>query len=180
VNLILKNFIFLNNKEQNNILEIRNSDEVRINMKVKDIISLNNHLSWIKNLQNDKNNIYYAIILNNIIIGAIYINNIQFDEKTSWGIYLQNKTNPLISAITTYLFLDKIFNEIDVKILKLEVAKDNISAYKFDLSFGFEEYDTINNYIQMSINNIKWNNHKNIGYMKVLEKKIKKIEYKFI
>jgi UDP-4-amino-4,6-dideoxy-N-acetyl-beta-L-altrosamine N-acetyltransferase len=179
MNIIFKKFQNLDKFEHINLLKIRNSNNVRINTKSKKIILWKDHINWIKTLQ--ANNQYYAIYYNNEIIGSISILNIDDIKKEClWGIYCKENIHPILSSVCTYIIIDKIFNELNIKILILEVEKTNTQAYKFDLSFGFEEYDTINNYIQMSINNIKWNNHKNIGYMKVLQKKIKKIEYKFI
>jgi len=181
VNIIFKNFINLNNEEKINILDIRNTDKIRINMKSNHIISTNIHINWIEKLKEDKNNIYYAIIYKDKICGAIYINDINLEDKTSsWGLYFKQDINPILSSLCTYIIIDKILNEMNIQRLTLEVEKTNIQAYKFDLSFGFEIYDTINNYFLMDITKQKWEKNKNIAYIKLLEKKVNKIQYKFV
>ncbi|WP_121628149.1 UDP-4-amino-4,6-dideoxy-N-acetyl-beta-L-altrosamine N-acetyltransferase [Poseidonibacter antarcticus] len=185
MNLIFKNFTELNYEEQIAILDIRNSDHVRLNMKSSEIIGIEDHIQWIEKLRLDKHNIYYSVFYNEEIVGAIYITAINSEKKKStWGLYFKEKTNPFISSISTYLLIDKVFNFYHLNILNLEVNKKNNAAYQFDLSFGFEVIDETKEdheqYYLMSISKEKWNKYSNTSMMKLLNNKIKKINYKFI
>ena len=179
MNIVFKNFISLKENEHIELLKIRNSTKVRLNTKSKEIIDLESHLLWVDNLKTDILNHYYAIYDGEIIVGSISILDIN-KKECSWGLYFKENINPMLSSLCTYILIDKILNEMDIQRLTLEVGKENISAYKFDLSFGFEVYDTINNYFHMDMIKQKWNENKHIGYMKLLEKKVNKIQYKFI
>ena len=66
--------------------------------------------------------------------------------------------------MSTYLILDKIFNEMNIKRINLEVNKLNSFAYKFDLSFGFKIYheyeENKTEYHLMSMDKEYWYKHK--------------------
>jgi len=180
-----KNYILLSSDEHIHILQIRNSDHVRHNMNNKHIINIKEHLDWLENLKEDTKNIYYAVFVDGIILGAVYITDINHVEETcTWGLYFENDTNPLIPSYSTYFLIERVFNTLKMKRLNLEVSKLNTKAYKFDLSFGFQVYDEIENdygkYYLMYITNIQWKQSKNVGLLKILTKKLEKVQYNFI
>jgi len=184
MNLVYKNFVELTHEEHLSILKIRNSDYVRFNMKTDRTIQINEHLQWIDKLKKDKLNIYYAVINENIIVGAIYITDIDFKKKEStWGLYFKEKTNPLISSVSAYILIDRVFNFYDLERLNLEVNKKNNAAYKFDLTLGFAIYDKkkeeTEEYYLMYILKNTWNNISNNNLITLLKKKISKINYTF-
>lgn len=181
--IIFKDFRLLDENEHKKLIEIRNSDYVRFNMKNSNLISIHEHLEFIDSLKNTKDNKYYSIIINNEIRGAIYITNINLLEKNCyWGLYIKENSNPYISSFCTYLLLDKIFYTLGIKILNLEVKKSNILTYKFDLNFGFilcdDNYQK-EDYHLMYMTKEMWENKKNSMPFVLLRKKIDKIEYKF-
>lgn len=182
--LEFKNYILLSLKEHNEVLSIRNSDHVRNNMKNKDIIDIQEHLNWIENLKKDTHNSYYAVLVNGIISGAVYITEIDYGKGVcTWGLYFKNNINPFISSFSAYLLIDRVFKILDMKRLNLEVNKLNINAYKFDLNFGFQVYDEYRDmsdeYYLMFMNQDSWDKHKNTGLLKTIGRKLNKIEYTF-
>ena len=183
--IVLKNYILLDEQENINLLEIRNHADMRRNMLSQDIILLENHLSWLNLLKESETSFYYAVCIDDELFGGIYITGIDYKKSiASWGVFFKSGINPLIPSITTFLLIDRIFNTLNIKTLNLEVNKLNINAYNFDLNFGFKVYDELedgdNSYHLMTMNKEYWNNNKNIGLPRVIEKRIKKIEYKFI
>ncbi len=180
-NIILKNYLLLTEDENKNILEIRNSKNIRLASLNEDIITFENHLKWIENNKKDNANRYYAVFEGNDIVGAIYITGINTIRNTcSWGLYFKKNINIFTSSICTYLIIQKIFYELKINTLHLKVKKDNIAAYKFDTSFGFKKYDERNEQYFMYMNKIMWNDKKNTSSFTILLKKIEKIHYKFI
>ena len=182
--LIFKNFVNLTKIEHKNILKIRNIDYIRNNMKSKDIIKIEGHIQWVDKLKHDNSNIYYAICSDDEIVGAIYITEIDYEQnKCTWGLYFKQNINPFISSVSTYCIIDKIFNDLNLNMLNLEVDKNNIPAYKFDLSFGFEVYDEKlekdKEYYLMKMTKDFWNRNKDQGILKLLYKKVKNINIKF-
>ncbi|MBD3799583.1 MAG: UDP-4-amino-4,6-dideoxy-N-acetyl-beta-L-altrosamine N-acetyltransferase [Epsilonproteobacteria bacterium] len=182
--LIFKNFIKLTRVEHKDILNIRNSEYVRNNMKSRSIIKFEDHLNWINKLKQDNSNIYYAISFGDEIVGAIYITDIDYNQnKSTWGLYFKRNINPLILSVSTYCIIDKVFNELNLSILNLEVNKNNISAYNFNLSFGFKVYqnklEMDEEYFLMRMTKDFWNKNKEHGPLKFLYKKIQNINIKF-
>lgn len=185
MNLSFKNFTKLNVAEHKKILSIRNLEHIRVNMKSNELIELDNHLQWVERLKSDNKNIYYGVSLDEEIVGAIYITTIDYDTKVcTWGLYFKEHINPFVSSISTYLIFEKIYNELGIKEIQLEVEASNTQAYRFDANFGFKEYDKYNEkqktYIKMSMDADIWEDIKLKGLVKSVAKKIDKIEYKFI
>ena len=100
--IVFKNFIFLNDIEKKDILELRNKEYVRENMINSEPISLENHILFIESLKN-KNKTYFAIFFDNQLIGSL---NIIKNEELIWGLYFKEEANPIIKSCVTYLFLD--------------------------------------------------------------------------
>lgn len=185
MNLIYKNFKELSNDEHTSLLNIRNSDHVRLNTKTKKVITFEEHLSWIEKLKEDTLNIYYAVIENDKIIGSISITDINHNIKEcSWGLYFKTNINPLVSSISAYLIIDRVFNFYDLTKLNLEVNKKNQAAYKFDLTLGFKVYDEKEElgdaYYLMTMSKSIWNTNSNTSLMSTIKKKLDHINYKFV
>ncbi|HRL09907.1 MAG TPA: UDP-4-amino-4,6-dideoxy-N-acetyl-beta-L-altrosamine N-acetyltransferase, partial [Aliarcobacter sp.] len=83
--IVFKNFIFLNDIEKKDILELRNKEYVRENMINSEPISLENHILFIESLKN-KNKTYFAIFFDNQLIGSL---NIIKNEELIWGLYFK-------------------------------------------------------------------------------------------
>ena len=184
MNMIFKNFTDLSYEEHISILNIRNSNHVRLNMKSSEIIKIENHIKWVEELVLDKCNIYYCVFNNEEIVGAIYITTIDYEKKTSnWGLYFKAKINPFISSISTYLLIDRVFKFYELNTLNLEVNKKNTAAYQFDLSFGFnltdDKIENEEEYYLMSLTKNNWNINSNSKLMVLLNKKITKINCTF-
>jgi len=177
MNLKFINYIKLSAEEHLQLLKVRNFDYVRKNMKNDSIITINDHLDWIKKLSKDDSKMYYAIFSDNKLVGGINITDIDIEEMSaSWGLFVQANINPMIPSIATYLIIDKVFNVLKLTTLNLEVNKININAYKFDKNFGFidngEYIDGKNSYYLMSMDRKDWESNKNKGLLKMVKSKI--------
>jgi hypothetical protein len=82
----LLNFTVLDKQKLMTLLEWRNDRRVRLNMKNTKIISSEEHLSFIERLKCDKSNQYYLVLLNENMIGVIYLNDIN-NGYASCGLY---------------------------------------------------------------------------------------------
>lgn len=182
MNLRFKEFTKLNINEHEMLLSIRNSNYVRNNMKMDVIIELKNHLQWIDNLKNDEKNIYFAVYENDCIVGAVYITTINREEDTcTWGLYFKDNINPLISSLSAFLIIEKMFYELNIKTIYAEVKRENIAAYKFNITLGFkEEQNQDENYYKLFTNINIWENNKNTRTIQTIKKRLDKIEYQFI
>lgn len=173
--LLFKNFTLLTLDENKELLEIRNSDYVRFNMENMQEIKLENHLIFIKSLKND-DNLYFAVILDSEIIGAIYIN--KKNGKVFFGVYFKSDINPFISSSSTFIFFDYIFFNIS-KTLFSYIKKQNLKAFYFNKNFGFELYKEDENYFYLELGKQKWENRKNSKLLKPIKNYLDKIDFEF-
>ncbi len=128
--IYFKNYKNLTYEEKVHILDIRNLEYIRKNMYNSDVIQLENHLNWVNNLQDRSDCIYWAIYVDEELLGSIDITSINWDEKfAEWGFYINNKYfgfGVLIEYLGTIHFLEEM--KFD-KILAC-VFEENESVYK--------------------------------------------------
>ena len=156
--VILCNYINLNENDKILALSMRNHPEIKKWMHNQDSIPNATHCEFVKSLENKIDRRYYLVKQNNIIIGSINFSEINLYNSVEFGIY----TNPFLqlkgagrlleSAASQYAFI-----ELGVKKIKLEVFSDNERAIHFYNKCGFELIDT------------KKVNHKNIMYMEKMK-----------
>lgn len=134
----LINFSNISDKESNLVLDWRNDKDVRKWMYNQSIITLDEHKSFIKKLNNDNKNLYYIVKdLCNNYVGVIYLNKINLTHKNAYlGIYKSPNSN-LSGKLLMESILNLAFKILKLHTLKLEVREDNITAIKFYESFDF-------------------------------------------
>jgi len=179
----LKNYTLLTETEQLKLLGIRNSKGVRKSSKDTAIIASDNHLQWVNCLKTDNQKIYYAVFVDSVLVGGINIVGLNSEETPLWGLFFTCTVQPLISSLVTYAFLEKIFNTHNVDVLNSEVNILNVNAYRFSLNFGLTVYnkfsDASGEYYMMQISKDTWRNNKNSNFLKMMGKRINKIDFLF-
>ena len=99
------------------------------------------------------------------------------------GLYYKKAINPLISSLSTYIFLDHCFIDLKFKTIYLEVLKSNKSAVNFDLNFGFQiEKELVieeKSYYLMSNDYKNWEEKKTSAVLNILQKKASKVKFDF-
>ncbi|HIP13794.1 MAG TPA: hypothetical protein EYG73_13885 [Arcobacter sp.] len=179
----LKNYTLLSEAEQLQLLAIRNSKGVRESSKDTAIIEVGNHLQWVEKLKSDDHKLYYAVIVDSILVGGINVVGINSSETPLWGLFFTCTIQPLISSLVTYAFLDRMFNTHYIDILNSEVNILNINAYRFSLNFGLTVYnqlsDSSGEYHMMCISKDDWNKNKDSSFPKMIGKRVSKIEFTF-
>ena len=173
--IVFKNFIFLNDIEKKDILELRNKEYVRENMINSEPISLENHILFIESLKENKNKTYFAIFFDNQLIGSL---NITKNEELIWGLYFKEEANPIIKSCVTYLFLDFIFSKFSEDVNSFVKIK-NIQALNFNKNFGFEIFKEDEEYFYLKLSKEVWENSKKSRLLKPIKRYLDKIEYYF-
>lgn len=176
--IVFKEYSVLDEKESFEILEIRNLDYIRKNMINDEIISLENHLNWIKSLKNNLNKVYFAVIYDDKIVGSCSFVK-EKDLSHTWGIYFKSDTNPIISSLSSYLFLEYLFFDLKIEEIYSLVKVENVLAYKFNLNFGFTTYLEDEKFYHLKLNKDHWENSKKNRFLISLKKYLDKIDYKF-
>jgi UDP-4-amino-4,6-dideoxy-N-acetyl-beta-L-altrosamine N-acetyltransferase len=91
-NVTLKNFISLSNEEMEIIRRIRNHPEVKKWMFSDHEITEKEHQKFIKSLKKDKQNLYFLVLQDNLYLGVIYLNRIDFKNRHAFlGLYKNPK-----------------------------------------------------------------------------------------
>ena len=142
--LELKNFIDLNEDEQKMVLEWRNDPNIRRWMISQDIITLEDHIKFIKNLSNKKNTLWFLVKKNNQPIGVVNLkgNEIGLFKNPS----LQGIGTDLLKAIINYGL--KLYDT-----LHLEVFNTNTKAINLYKKHGFRITKEENGKIYMELKN---------------------------
>lgn len=122
------NFKYLSDDKLLNILSLRNSDRVRLNMANSELISAQDHLSYCKSLSSRKDVLYFAVYINNHLEGVLDFKNIDFNEHSyESGSYFIEKSKYNISYYANIAgFL--IARALNLTAVSCYVYKNNMSA----------------------------------------------------
>ncbi len=126
------NFTNLNSSELLEILEKRNSKEIRSKMVNDKIISEREHLSFCNSLKNDNSKLYFKVLLDDVFVGVMDFNNIDYSNHTyEPGSYFFCENNREIAthAASAICYLNlklKLYHPI------IYVKKSNIKAIIFN------------------------------------------------
>lgn len=160
----MKNFTIL---PQENLLEIlnwRNSDEVRIWMYSKNVISVEEHLSFCESLIKHPSSAYFLVLKNEKPIGVVsLINYDEIEQCGEIGFYL----NPQyfksgLGLDVFYSGLELLFEEYKLKKVIGFVKIENANAIYLNDFFGMIEEELVSIsgtiYSKRALNNNVWYN----------------------
>jgi len=173
--IVFKNFTLLSDDESRDVLELRNQKQIRENMINSDEILLNEHKNFVETLKNSKNREYFAIIIENSIVGSV---NYLKKQNISWGLYFADDVSPIVKSIVCYRFLDYIFSKFDEEIESF-VKVTNTNAYEFNKNFGFRIFDENKEYLFLRLSKSVWQEQKEKRILKSIKKFIEKTEFIF-
>ncbi|MFA7083393.1 MAG: hypothetical protein WC141_02545 [Arcobacteraceae bacterium] len=176
--LLFKNYTHLTPTQSACILELRNLEYIRTNMKSTEIIALEKHLEWVQTLKNDTSKEYFALILDEVVVGSCSWMR-EENNKVSWGIYFINSINPLVSSLSAYLFIEYLFETKKNTHIESFVRKENILAYKFNQHLGFSLYKEDESFFYLNLTKEQWVQRGNNRFIISLKKYLGKIEYEF-
>jgi UDP-4-amino-4,6-dideoxy-N-acetyl-beta-L-altrosamine N-acetyltransferase len=146
-NLEFTNYLDLSKQELLVILEFRNHIDVRKMMNNTGEISISDHFSFIEKLKQDGDNFYWIVRKNENIIGAIYLNKIDHENKSAfWGIFLNPKyIGTGIGLEIEFECMRLFFDEFQLNIIKGEVIQNNKDSHSIQAKFNFKEVFSANN-----------------------------------
>lgn len=131
----------ISTESQLKVRDIRNEVTVRKWMYTDHSIELNEHLDWIKCLKTDEKQIVFVVIdEQDNPLGVASVNKIdQLHKKTDWAYYLKGNARGGLGAAIEYVFIDFVFDELDMYKLNCEVIEGNDSVIKLHKKFLFKE-----------------------------------------
>lgn len=145
MNMELINFTQLNDTDKIEILQWRNSIDIKKWMYNTQDISKNDHLKFIESLKTDNKKQYFLLLKQNIKVGVVYFTDIT-TQCCKFGLYSSPKVNKvgkiLMDAICQYAF-----HSLGVHKLIAEVFSDNLKAINLYKQYDFKKVSTktINN-----------------------------------
>jgi len=147
---ILINFVNLTNKEKELVRTWRNIENIRKWMYQDHIISWEEHLEFMKKLEDDNSNFYWLVRnKKNKNIGVVSLTRVDFKNKNSYfGIYSDLYQN---TSMDNYLLIESIkelaFDKIGLLNLRLEVMSNNERAINFYKKAGFIEEARLKDFV---------------------------------
>ena len=135
-----KKYPHLSHEEKVALLELRNAPFVRENMYHSKEINLTDHLHWLETLKARTDCLYWAIFLNNELVGGIDLTRIDWPNKfAEWGFFIAEKHLGL-GAILEYLGMEYFFETLNLQTILAGVYEKNKKVYHLHKDrFGYQE-----------------------------------------
>ena len=140
--MIFKDITTVNQELQLAVREWRNHIGIRKNMYTDNIISVQQHQTWINSLIANKSIKVYIAYKNNDAIGIVSVSNInELHKNADWAFYLNPEflSTKGLGTLMEYHFLNHVFDNFDIEKLNCEVLEINPSVIKLHKKFGFTE-----------------------------------------
>ena len=146
----LLNFTQLSLDEKELVLKWRNDERIRKWMFSTELISLENHLSYIESLSSKKDRVYFLVKKNSLPIGVI-----DFTEITTSSAHIGLYSNPDIKGVGSLIMKEIVnygFEKLKVKKLISEVFETNSKAIKLYERFDFMVIEKKKDLLIMELN----------------------------
>lgn len=140
----LLNYYDLTHKQSLKLLSLRNNVNVRKWMREHKIIPKNEHLQFINDLEKRLDAYYFAIFENGYVYGAFYFTKIN-NKSYEMGIFTNIKKSIKGMGTQTLNLAINSAQILGIRILKLNVVKENVKAIALYRKFGFYEVSQIKN-----------------------------------
>ena len=129
------------------ILKWRNSDGVRKNMFIQDLLQEKDQLTWFHSINNASN--YYLIIeYLGVKVGLIHAKNFSEEEGIGEGGIFIGENEYLetwASVMASICFLNFIFSKLEINRSIVRVQAQNKSAISYNLQLGYKiEFEDVN------------------------------------
>lgn len=168
-NFILKEYSLLTDTQHIELLKIRNKEEIRTQSLQQSPISMDEHLKWLKSLQNDSNKLFFVLMQDNKILGGINIFNL--DTQAKWGTFLDEGVSLLVKSLLPIYFIDFIFQNYSINYLYADIRVENTNAISYNKNLGFKLLKQDQKMVLMGLGREEFLNAKN---SKILSRIIKK------
>lgn len=176
--LCFKNYIHLTQAQSKAILDLRNLDYIRLNMQNSTPIAWENHLQWIQTLHDNLHKEYFALILNDTVVGSCsWVKN--EENIPLWGIFFVQTINPIISSLSAYLFISYLLEDKQEETIYSYVRKSNPLALKFNQHLGFSINKDDDEFHYLSLTKKQWQEKTHSRFITSLKKYLGKIKYEF-
>jgi len=136
-----ENILKANDEIKEKVRRWRNKEEIRKFMLNHHIITKEEHLNWIGDLKNRNDWKFWVVFVNEIPIGSVYLQKIDYKKLTSeWGFYIgeDDYLGKGLGKCILFKFLKIFFDEMNFQILFTKVVSNNIAALNIYKKFRFK------------------------------------------
>lgn len=122
------------------ILQWRNQDHIRKVMFNSNIITMEQHINWYKNLKQKENSLSKIFYFDDIPYGVLNITNInKLNNTCEWGFYIgDSKTPHGMGTVLGYASLNYLFDVLNLRKVCGEVIENNKKSRNFHEKLGFK------------------------------------------
>ena len=155
----LRSYVLLSPKHHQELLDIRNQEEMIKYSQTHALIPFDSHLTWVKTLENNEDSLYLAVFKDNHVIGGVNANSLN-SQHPMWGIFFTPTTLPNITSTVALYFLDKLFLDKHALEVQSMVHQSNDAALKFNERIGFtcKHYEA--DFCHMNLSKEAWEHQK--------------------
>jgi len=131
----------LSDKQQFELLAIRNQQIIRESSYSSHVIAESEHLKWIEQLEADPAILFYAVCMEERIVGGVGLRKIDPIEKTAdWSFYVSEHTHGQgVGLALGVRALDLFFNELQLRMVIGEALVSNPASLSYHEKLGFVE-----------------------------------------
>jgi len=136
-----ENILKVNDGIKEKVRQWRNKEEIRKYMLSQHIITKEEHLNWIENLKNRNDWKFWVVFVDEIPIGTVYLQNIDYKKLTSeWGFYIgkDDFKGKGLGKYILFKLLEFYFEEMKFEVLFTKVISNNIAALNIYRKFKFK------------------------------------------
>ena len=138
--IILREITKCTDEQKRAVREVRNQKSVRKSMYTEHEIPLNEHLAWIERLQQDKRQIVFTVLIDDLVSGVVSVNAIdRLHLKSDWAFYLDASARGGLGSALEFSIIEFVFNELELEKLNCEVIETNEAVVRLHKKFGFTE-----------------------------------------
>ncbi len=172
-----KNYCQLIEAQHIELLAIRNMQHIRDVSLGSKAIELQEHLDWLSSIEKSGSTRYLAVLDSDQILGGV---NYRIKNACAMiGLFFKPKLNPIIGSGAAILLLDELLLSKGLKEVHAEVKEHNKAAIALNKSLGYDQVSSKDGVLLMKLTRPKWQEMTDNFGLKLLRKKMKKMDYSF-
>ena len=167
-----KAYSLLSNEEHQELLAIRNEQQIREFSHNSQEILFKEHLKWVGSLGLSSH--YFALFVEGKVVGGVNYRK-KGAEVLEWGIFFTKKLQPLVATMATFIFIEHMFKEHTV--LHSEVLEENTQALRFNEYFGIRTVAQRNGSFCLQLTRKEWQKHRDV--LRAVSRRVAHVVYEF-
>ena len=138
--VVLREITRCDDAQKKAVRHVRNQPNIRKSMHTEHKITLKEHLVWVERLSNDKKQIVFIVLVDDVVGGIVSINLLdRLHLKSDWAFYLDKNLPGGLGPAVEFELINFVFNELGLEKLNCEVIETNGAVVKLHKKFGFME-----------------------------------------